>query len=100
MNFYFYTMTYYDYQGEANKETGIMAAPSLAAAAAQIERWDFDAIEEVRFYQLGGEYQEGNEENTVWLTLEELHTNMKDYGIGFEDCSCGKSCGGDCANDR
>lgn len=69
MNFYIYSITYFE-ELEPKEEKGIIVAGSYADAMAEIEEWELD-IEEVRLKEICGEYQ-GLDCERPWISIESL----------------------------
>ena len=111
MNFYIYSITYWEDEAETKREEGIMAASSYADAMAEVDEWDLD-IEEVRLREVCGECW-GLDCERPWASIEYLKGAFEEAGIQLSSkptyrCSCGKKDNrcvtsdyvGDCVNDK
>ena len=110
MNFYIYSITYWENEVETKEEKGIMAANSYADAMAEVDEWDW-SIEEVRLREISGVCQ-GLDSERPWVSIEDLAEAFEEAGIQLPNksayrCSCGKkdnrpvlNYGGDCVNDK
>ena len=110
MNFYIYSITYWENEVETKREEGIMAASSYADAMAEVDEWDW-SIKEVRLREVSGVCQELDRE-IPWISIEDLAEAFEEAGIQLPNkhayrCSCGEkdenpalSYGGDCVNDK
>lgn len=110
MNFYIYSITYWENELETKEEKGIMAASSYADAMAEVDEWDW-SIEEVRLREISGVCQ-GIDSERPWVSIEDLTEAFEEAGIQLPSkstyrCGCEKedenpalNCGGDCANDK
>lgn len=111
MNFYIYSITYWEDELETKKEEGIMAASSYADAMAEVDEWDW-SIEEVRLREVNGVCQ-GIDSERPWVSIEDLAEAFEKAGIQLPNksahrCSCGKKDNrpvmsgyvGDCVNDK
>lgn len=110
MNFYIYSITYWENEVETKEEKGIMAANSYSDAMAEVDEWDW-SIEEVRLREISGVCQ-GLDSERPWVLIEDLAAAFEEAGIQIPSksayrCSCGKkdnrpalNYGGDCANDK
>lgn len=110
MNFYIYSITYWENELETKEEKGIMAASSYADAMAEVDEWDW-SIEEVRLREINGVCQ-GIDSERPWVSIEDLAAAFEEAGIQLSNkptyrCSCGKkdnrpalNYGGDCVNDK
>lgn len=92
MNFYIYSITYFE-ELEPKEEKGIMAANSYSDAMTEIDEWDLDA-EEVKLREIYGEYQ-GLDCERPWISVEDLEGAFEEAGIQLSTgpahgCSCGK----------
>ena len=112
MNFYIYSITYWEDGFETKEEKGIMAANSYADAMAEVDEWDL-SVEEVRLREICGEYQQGPDCERPWISIEDLAGAFEEAGIQLPNksahrCSCGKKDNrpvmsgyvGDCVNDK
>lgn len=109
MNFYIYSITYFE-ELEPKKEKGIMVANSYADAMTEIEEWDL-SVEEVKLKEICGEYQ-GPDCERPWVSIENLKEAFEEASIQLSSrsahrCSCGEkdenptpNCVGDCVNDK
>ena len=111
MNFYIYSITYWEDEAETKREEGIMAASSYADAMAEVDEWDW-SIEEVRLREVSGVCQ-GLDSERTWVSIEDLAEAFKEAGIQLPNkpayrCSCEKKGNklvtpdyvGDCVNDK
>lgn len=111
MNFYIYSITYWENEPETKREEGIMVANSYADAMAEVEEWDW-SIEEVRLREISGVCQVIDSERP-WVSIEDLAKGFEEAGIQLPNksvhrCSCGKKDNrpamsgyvGDCVNDK
>ena len=111
MNFYIYSITYWENEVETKEEKGIMAASSYADAMEEIDEWGFD-VEEVRLREISGVFQ-GIDSNRIWVSIEDLAEAFEAAGIQLSNkhtyrCGCEKKdnrrvapdYGGDCVNDK
>lgn len=111
MNFYIYSITYWENEVETKREEGIMAASSYADAMAEVDEWGFD-VEEVRLREISGVFQ-GIDSNRIWVSIEDLAAAFEEAGIQLSNkptyrCSCGEKdnrrampdYAGDCVNDK
>lgn len=111
MNFYIYSITYWENEVETKREEGIMAASSYADAMAEVDEWDW-SIEEVRLREVSGVCQ-GLDSERPWVSIEDLAEAIEEAGIQLPNKSTYKrSCGkkdnrpvapdyvGDCVNDK
>lgn len=111
MNFYIYSITYWENEVETKREEGIMAASSYADAMAEVDEWDW-SIEEVRLREISGVCQ-GLDCERTWVSIEDLAEAFEETGIQLPNksahrCSCGKKDNrpmtpdyvGDCVNDK
>lgn len=111
MNFYIYSITYWENEVETKREEGIMAASSYADAMAEVDEWDLD-IEEVRLREISGVCQ-GIDSERPWISIEDLAEAFEEAGIQLPiksayRCGCEKKdnrCvmpdyAGDCMNDK
>ena len=111
MNFYIYSITYWENEVETKREEGIMAASSYADAMAEVDEWDW-SIEEVRLREVSGVCQELDRE-TPWVSIEDLAEAFEEAGIQLPNkhtyrCGCEKKDNrrvmpdyvGDCVNDK
>lgn len=111
MNFYIYSITYWEDELETKEEKGIMAASSYADAMAEIDEWDL-SVEEVRLREICGEYQAGPDCERPWVSIEDLAEAFEEAGIQLPNKSVHRGgCGekdenpaigyvGDCVNDK
>lgn len=110
MNFYIYSITYWENELETKEEKGIMAASSYADAMAEVDEWDW-SIEEVRLREVSGVYQ-GIDSERPWVSIEDLAEAFEEAGIQISNkptyrCGCEEkdenpalSYVGDCVNDK
>lgn len=110
MNFYIYSITYWENELETKEEKGIMAANSYADAMAEVDEWDW-SIEEVRLREISGVCQ-GIDSERPWVSIEDLAEAFEETGIQLPSKSahrCGRekedknpalNYGGDCVNDK
>ena len=110
MNFYIYSITYWENEVETKEEKGIMAASYYADLMAEVDEWGFD-VEEVRLREISGVFQ-GIDSERTWVSIEDLAEAFEEAGIQLPSksahrCGCEKkdknlalNYGGDCANDR
>ena len=111
MNFYIYSITYWENEAETKREEGIMAASSYADAMAEVDEWDW-SIEEVRLREVSGVCQ-GIDSERPWVSIEDLAEAFEEAGIQLPNkstyrCSCEKKGNkpmasdyvGDCVNDK
>lgn len=111
MNFYIYSITYWEDELETKEEKGIMAASSYADAMAEVDEWDW-SIEEVKLREISGVCQ-GIDSERPWVSIEDLAEAFEEAGIQLPNksahrCSCGKKDNrpamsgyvGDCVNDK
>ena len=111
MNFYIYSVTYWENELETKREEGIMAASSYADAMAEVNEWDWN-IEEVRLREVSGVCQELDCER-LWISTEDLAKAFEEAGIQLSNkhtyrCGCEKKDNrrvmpdyvGDCVNDK
>ena len=110
MNFYIYSITYWENELETKREEGIMAASSYADAMAEVDEWDW-SIEEVRLKEISGVCQELDRE-IPWVSIEDLAEAFEEASIQLPTksahrCGCGEkdenpALGyvGDCVNDK
>lgn len=111
MNFYIYSITYWENEVETKREEGIMAASSYADAMAEVDEWGWD-IEEVRLREISGVCQALDCE-IPWVSIEDLAEAFEEAGIQLSRKSiyrrgCGKEDNrrvasdyvGDCVNDK
>lgn len=111
MNFYIYSITYWENEVETKEEKGIMAANSYADAMAEVDEWDW-SIEEVRLREISGVCQ-GIDSERPWVSIEDLAEAFEEAGIQLPSksayrYSCGKKDNrpvapdyvGDCVNDK
>ena len=112
MNFYIYSITYWEDGFETKREDGIMVASSYADAVAEIDEWDL-SVEEVRVREICEEYQQGPDCERPWISIESLKDALEEAGFQlFTKPVCGCSCEekdnrpmvsdyvGDCVNDK
>lgn len=93
MNFYIYSITYWENELETKEEKGIMAASSYADAMAEVDEWDW-SIEEVRLREISGVCQ-GIDSERPWVSIEDLAEAFEEVGIQLSSkpahmCSCEK----------
>lgn len=110
MNFYIYSITYWENEVETKREEGIMAASSYADAMVELDEWDW-SIAEVRLREISGVCQSLDCERS-WVSIEDLAEAFEEAGIQLSNkhtyrCSYGEkdenpalSYGGDCVNDK
>ena len=110
MNFYIYSITYWENELETKREEGIMAASSYADAMAEVDEWDW-SIEEVRLREISGVCQ-GIDSERPWVSIEDLAEAFEEAGIqlpiksahrrrcGEKDENPALGYGGDCVNDK
>ena len=111
MNFYIYSITYWENEVETKREEGIMAASSYADAMTEIDEWDW-SIEEVRLREISGVCQALDRE-IPWVSIEDLTEAFEEAGIQLSGkpahrCGCEKKDNrrvmpdyvGDCVNDK
>ena len=111
MNFYIYSITYWENDLETKREEGIMAASSYADAMAEVDEWDW-SVEEVRLREVSGVCQ-GIDSERPWVSIEDLAEAFEEAGIQLSNkptyrCGCEKEDNrrvmpdyvGDCVNDK
>ena len=110
MNFYIYSITYWENEVETKREEGIMAASSYADAMAELDEWDW-SIKEVRLREISGVCQ-GIDSERTWVSIEDLAEAIEEAGIQLprksayrcsyreKDENPALSYVGDCANDK
>lgn len=110
MNFYIYSITYWEDEPETKREEGIMVANSYADAMAELDEWDW-SIAEVRLREISGVCQ-GIDSERSWVSIEDLAEAFEETGIQLPSKSahrCGRekedknpalNYGGDCVNDK
>lgn len=110
MNFYIYSITYWENEVETKREEGIMAASSYADAMAEVDEWDW-SIAEVRLREISG-VCEGLDCERPWVSIEDLAEGFEKAGIQlFNKPAYRRGCekkdenpvlnyGGDCVNDK
>ena len=110
MNFYIYSITYWEDELETKREEGIIAASSYADAMAEVDEWDW-SIEEVRLREVSGVCQ-GIDSERPWVSIEDLAEAIEEAGIQLPNkstyrCSYGEKDEnpapdyvGDCVNDK
>lgn len=110
MNFYIYSITYWENEVETKREEGIMAASSYTDAMAELDEWDW-SIAEVRLREISGVCQ-GIDSERSWVSIEDLAEGFEKAGIQlFNKPAYRRGCekkdenpalnyGGDCVNDK
>lgn len=111
MNFYIYSITYWEDELETKREEGIMAANSYADAMAELDEWDW-SIKEAKLREISGVCQ-GIDSERTWVSIEDLAEAFEEAGIQLSSkpahkCSCGEKDNGrvmsdyvgDCVNDK
>lgn len=111
MNFYIYSIIYWENEAETKREEGIIAASSYADAMAEVDEWDW-SIEEVRLREVSGVCQ-GLDREIPWISIEDLAEAFEEAGIQLPNksahrCGCEKKDNrpvapdyvGDCVNDK
>ena len=111
MNFYIYSITYWENEVETKQEKGIMAASSYTDAMAELDEWDYWSIKEVRLREISGVCQ-GIDNERTWVSIEDLAEAFEEAGIQLPNkstyrCGCEEkdenlALGyvGDCVNDK